>query len=168
MDRLLEFFLIHPTAEVHLRELSRRLKISFPWVRKLVKILASQGLLLSRRERGLVIVQADRERQNYKAAKRSYNLLSLYKSGLVQMLVDAYGHPDAIIVFGSYAHGDDTETSDVDIAIITRRKAVSDLAPFEKRLHRTIRIQELGKGNISHDFLTTLANGIVVAGYLEL
>ncbi len=168
LDRVLQFFLVHPTTEVHLRELSRNLKISFPWVRKLVNILVKQGLLISRKERGLVIVTANRENQLYLATKRSYNLLSVYKSGLVPFLIEAYRRPEVIVLFGSYAKGEDTERSDIDLAIFTNRKLNPALQPFQKKLERPIRIQEMEKAKITKDFLTTLANGIVLTGYLEI
>ena len=167
LDAVLRFFLVHPAAEIHLRGLSRKLNISFPWVRKLVSVLVNRGLLISKKERGLVIVTANREDQMYQATKRSYNLLSLHQCGLVNMLIDKYSHPETIILFGSYAKGEDTEQSDIDIAVMTKRKVELNLYPFEKKLERKIRIQELEK-KITPDFLTTLANGIVLAGYLEL
>ena len=71
LDEVLEFFLVHPTMEVHLRELSRKLKISFPWVRKLVNQLVKRDLLLSQKGRGLVMVREKQVSQQYKAAKRS-------------------------------------------------------------------------------------------------
>ena len=84
------------------------------------------------------------------------------------MLIDVYGHPEAVVLFGSYAQGEDTENSDIDLAIITKRKMNLNMQSFQKKLGRKIKIQELEKAKITREFLTTLANGIVLAGYLEL
>ena len=168
MDRVLRFFLEHPTREAHLRELERTLKISLPWIRKLTSQLAAEGLLLRKRERGLVLLKARRDHERFRALKRSANLFALSESGLVAALTDAYNHPAAIVLFGSFALGEDTEASDIDVVVITPRSLRSDLAAFERRLHRKIRVQELPPKKIEKEFLNTLANGIVLAGYLEV
>ena len=73
-----------------------------------------------------------------------------------------------LIVYGSYASGHATDESDIDLAIITKRKMNLNMQSFQKKLGRKIKIQELEKAKITREFLTTLANGIVLAGYLEL
>ncbi len=166
-DRLLRFFLEHPTREAHLRELERTLKISLPWIRKLAATLVAEGFLVQRRERGLVLLKAHRDDERFRALKRSVNLYTLYESGLVAALTDAYNHPQAIVLFGSFARGEDTETSDIDVAVVTTRSARPDLTIFERRLHRKVRLQELRPKRIEKEFLNTLANGIILSGYLE-
>ena len=167
-DIVLQYFLRHPTQVVHLRELSRKLKISFPWVRKLVLQFAKDQLLLLQKEGPLVQVRANRDNPLFLGLKRSYNLFSLYKCGLIEALVESYGHPEALILFGSYARGEDSETSDIDLAIISQKHPHLELLPFEKKLQRKIHLKELEKANINKEFLTTLANGLVLSGYLEL
>lgn len=168
LDRILEFFIVNPTGEIHLRELSRKLKISFPWVRKLILGLVKRKLLLIKKERHLVLAQANRENPLFIALKRSYNLFALHQSGLIESITDAYGRPEAIILFGSYSRGEDTEQSDIDIAVFTAKHLDLQLSPFEKKLGRKIRVQELQKDSVNKEFLTTLANGIVVEGYFDL
>jgi predicted nucleotidyltransferase len=43
------------------------------------------------------------------ALKRSLNLYSLYSCDLVSSLVEFYRIPECIILFGSYAKGEDTK-----------------------------------------------------------
>jgi len=43
-------------------------------------------------------------------------------SGLIALLKDKYEEPEAIVVFGSYARGEDTSESDIDIAVVTKKK----------------------------------------------
>lgn len=167
-DMILEFFLKHSAGEFHLRELERLTKISLPWVRKITGLLAKEQLILIKKERGLRIAKANRDNELFLAIKQSHNLLSLYKSGVVKMLNESYNHPEAIVLFGSYRRGEDTETSDIDIAVITKRKLNLALAPFEKKLERKMKVLELEKGKIEKEFLNTLANGIVLTGYLEV
>ena len=150
--KVLEFLMIHPTQEIHLRELSRKINISFPWVRKLSYSLVKEQFALKRKEGGLVLIKANRENEIFRAQKRSYNLLSLYKVGLVSKLVDLYERPEAIVLFGSYSRGEDTESSDIDIAIITRRNIIPDLSLFEKGLDRKIKLILLEPDKIEKGF----------------
>lgn len=166
-DKLIEFFLQNPTRKIHLRELSRITRISFPWVRKLSYQMVKDNILLKNTEGGLVFLKSNRDYELFRALKRSYNLFSLHKSGLVARLNDAYERPEAIILFGSYSRGEDTEESDIDIAILTKRDKSPDLSIFGNILKRKIRIQAV-RGKIEKDFLNSLANGIILSGYLEL
>ena len=167
-DKVLEHFLINPTSEFHLRELSRKVKVSFPWVRKVVSELAKENLLIRKTEHGLVLVSANREHSMFRAVKRSYNLLALAKSGLMEKLVEEYQRPEAIVLFGSYSRGEDTEGSDIDLAVLTRKTIVADVSAFAKILRRKINIHELQKEKIEKEFWNSLANGIVLHGFLEV
>jgi len=166
-DELLEHFLVNPTKESHLRELSRNTNISLPWIRKNAEELSKKGLVSSTSKHGLVIIKANRDNETYKALKKSYNLFVLYSSGLVEKLVKTYTRP-AIILFGSYSRAEDIEDSDIDIAVITKSHIDIDLSSFEKKLSRKIKILELRHDKIEKEFFNTLANGIVLHGYLEV
>lgn len=167
-DWVLEFFLRNPTGEFHLRELARVLHISFPWTRRVVSELAKKGFLLRKKAHNLILVKANKDFELFRALKRSYNLFALYKSGLVSKLADLYGRPEAIVLFGSFSRGEDTEQSDVDIAVVTKKTLTADLSSFEKQLQRKIRITEVRIDAMDSEFVSTLANGVVLAGYLEV
>lgn len=166
-DMVLKFFLDAPTKEVHLRELSRQLFISFPWVRKIILTLVKEGYIIRKDERGLVLVKANRDNPLFLGLKRSYNLFSLFQEKIVEKLVEAYGRPEAIILYGSYSRGEDIEGSDIDIAVITTRKCTCSFSSIEKKLKRKIKILELERKNIEKEFVNTLSNGIVLYGYWE-
>lgn len=168
--KIVEFFLLHPMEEVHLRALARRLHISPTWIAKTLPSLVQENLLLAvkNKERRVVTIKANREHSAFSALKLSYNVYSLLNSGVVQQLIENYQKPECIILFGSYRRGEDAETSDIDIAVITGKTARLDLRPFEKKLLRKIKIVELKKGKIEPEFMNTLANGIVLYGYLDV
>ena len=48
-----------------------------------------------------------------------------------------------IILFGSYARGEDTNSSDIDIVVIERRDKMLELEKYEKILNRKIKITEV-------------------------
>ena len=71
--------------------------------------------------------------------KRTENLKMIYESELKDYLSNIF--PGALIIlFGSYAYGEDTVDSDIDIAIIGYKEKKIDLAEFEKILKRKIRL----------------------------
>lgn len=168
--KLLTYFLEHPTSVIHLRSLARKLDMSATWVATASKQLHRLGLinLVRHPERKELSLSANFESAQFKAIKRSYNLYALHASGLVEHLTNTYNQPECIVAFGSYAKGEDTEQSDIDIAIITSRKEILKTSKFSKRLGRPLQVKELVKKHISKDFWQTLANGVVLSGYLEV
>ncbi|NOZ80961.1 MAG: nucleotidyltransferase domain-containing protein [DPANN group archaeon] len=167
-DHLLWFYLTFPTRVFHLRELSRASGISFPWTRKLVQELVEQELITRKKERNLVLTKANTDGIAFKVLKRAHNLISVYESGLVAYLIDIFGRPECIIFFGSYEKGEDIESSDIDIAVLSKRGPRLDLKIYEKKLLRKISVQILDRDCIEKEFLSTLANGTVLDGYLDI
>jgi len=71
-------------------------------------------------------------------------------------------------LFGSYSRGEDIENSDIDIAIIGRKKQI-DLTEFEKILNRKINIITFNNFKEIHKNLKeNLFNGITLTGGIEL
>ena len=74
-----------------------------------------------------------------------------------------------IILFGSYSRGDDTTSSDIDIAVIGRKDKNIKLTDFDKDLERTIFINFYPSFKEIHKHLKeNLFNGIVLAGGIEI
>lgn len=169
-ERVLEFFLGNPTEKIHLRSLARRLKISATWASKTVKGLARKGLLVIVKSEGSgqVNIQAERDNPVFKRMKICFNLKKIYESGILDELIRVYGRPEAIILFGSYSKGEDIENSDIDIAVIGIGKRKINLTRFEKMLDQKINLLELRKEKIEDEFMNTLANGVVLYGYLDI
>ncbi|MBI2545720.1 nucleotidyltransferase domain-containing protein [Candidatus Woesearchaeota archaeon] len=164
-QKVLEIFLIHPEQKFHLRELARLTKLSVPGVRKIVGKLAKEDLVQVSKEKLVTNVSASRN-EKFIAFKRAYNLYTLYTSGLLTFLKEQYEEPGAIVLFGSYSRGEDISTSDIDIAVVTRQSRSPDLAAFEKKLARSIKLHEVQLSKAESEFLNTLANGIILYGYL--
>jgi predicted nucleotidyltransferase len=87
---------------------------------------------------------------------------------VISYLRDEYEEPEAMVLFGSYSRGEDTSSSDVDIAVITGKRIKLDLKKFERKIKRNINIFELDIKTAEMEFLNDLANGIVISGYLTV
>ena len=168
--KIIQFFLENPTIEVHYRSLARKLRISTTWISKTIPELVKQNLVVisKNKETKMILIKAKRDHSAFLSLKRSVNLYSLQSSGLVDKLIENYNKPETIILFGSYAKGEDIEKSDLDLVIISERKKDSVTNFFSKNLKRTINVKILNKKQIPAEFKETLANGIVLYGYLEL
>ncbi len=168
VNEVLEWFLRNPTKTAHIREIARQTGFSPAGALKALKKLIKQELILESRTKVVTNYRANRESLKWLPLKKAYNQYGLYASGLVEQLVNVYEEPEAIVLFGSYANGNDTERSDVDFAIVTALEKTVDLTKFEKILMRKINIIELDIGKAKKEFLNNLANGIVLYGHLTL
>lgn len=165
--KVMEVFFKNPSRSFHIRELARITKLSSTGIINIVKRLKNENLLVSKKEKITEEVRPTFNEKFY-LMKRIYNIYSLYDTGLIKYLKDFYEEPEAIILFGSYSKGLDTEKSDVDLCIITNKKVLPDLINFEKRLNKKINIINLNLDNIKETFKNSLANGIILEGYIKL
>src|SRR3989344_5080391 len=74
-----------------------------------------------------------------------------------------------IILFGSYARGEDIHSSDIDIAIIGGKDKFLNLEPLENLLKRKININFYSSWKDIHKHLkNNILNGIILTGSVEL
>lgn len=163
-ERVLEFFFRNPSKETHLRELSRLLKLSMPTIISVTDDLAKENLIIKIKRGFITKVHANRENIRFIRKKRIYNMSMAFESGIVEHLSKAYNHHKAIILFGSFSRGDDIEKSDVDIAVITKKKDGFDASKYEKFLGRSVSIHGIDLDEVSEEFKLNLANGIILEG----
>lgn len=163
IERLLEVFFDHPTSEFHIRELARKSRMSAPTVLLAISVLLKNNLVDIYKKGNMKIVRASSSIE-FMRAKRIGNIRRVYESGIIDYLNELYNKPRAIILFGSFSRGDDTERSDIDIAVITNHHKDMNLELFEKKLGRKVSIHEIDTKKISREFYSNLANGIVMDG----
>jgi len=104
--------------------------------------------------------------QVFKYQKQDKPHWQLNQTGLIDELEEETV-PESIILFGSYASGEDSSGSDIDIAVINGRKTEINVSEYEKELGRKISIQNIDLDEADQNFIETLANGIVLRGYLD-
>ena len=164
IQKVLAIFFNYPAREFYLRELSRELKLAMHTVISTTDILAKEGLIIKTKGKALTKVIANRENPGFINYKRAYNLEKIYDSKLIDYLISSYNNPKMIILFGSYSKGEDTEKSDIDMAVATSKKTGLDIKKYEKELKRGISIHEIDLAKVSREFKNNLHNGIVLEG----
>jgi len=127
----MEIFFKNPGKSFHIRELARITGLSTTEITKIIKRLKKKGLLISKKEKITEEVKPNFE-DNFYLIKKLYNFYSLYKNGLINHLKNFYEELQAIILFGSYSKGLDTEKSDINLCVLTTKKETPNLINFEK------------------------------------
>ena len=136
--KILKEFLDFPTKKFQIREISRNVKISLPSVINHLKALEKGNLIIKEKNELYPSYIANRENELFKFYKKMNTLMAMHQSGFIDYIYDTC-LPDAIILFGSAAIGEDVETSDLDIFVQSSEKKL-DLKKYEKKFHRRIEI----------------------------
>lgn len=170
----LKYFFEEPNKWFHVREMARLLRLTPTTVSKHLNRLYKDELLIKKQERGHLLFKANSGSDSYKGAKIHYNIKSVRDSGLIEYLDKELHYPDAILIFGSYAKGENDKNSDIDLFILSNRKKGVSLEEFEKKLKAKVQLFIKNKGEFiklqkeNKNLVNSILNGIVIKGYLEV
>jgi len=160
--KVLEVFFQEPTSMHFIREIGKKIKLAPTSVRNNIKEIEKIGLIQVNKSKPFNGFIANRDNEQFLFYKKVYNLYSLYK--LKENLIENF-HPKAIIVFGSYSRGEDIETSDIDILIISKVKKEIDLKRFEKDMKRKINLMIVNDLNkLDENIQKKVRNGFTLYG----
>ncbi len=168
-ERIKKYFFLHPTERLRVRQVERAVKAPLPSVIRYLKDLCKENTVTRSIIAGVTFYSANRTAQEFLSQKRLFNVEQLFSSGLLDYLRDEYYHP-TIVVFGSYARGEDIEKSDIDLYIETPSQKRIALEKFERRLERKIQLfqyESLHKIE-NKELANNIINGIVLHGFLEV
>ncbi len=169
-QEILRLLFIRTGMSLNARTIAKSLEVSQPAVSKALPYLEKESLITIRKDEDSKRLSIELNKNNHHVfwLKRVDNLKQIYESGLVQFLYDNF--PGAtIILFGSYAFGEDTITSDIDLAIIEEQRKEINLTKYEKILERTITLNYYNSFNkINKHLLNNILNGILIKGAFEL
>ena len=169
--KVAELIFDYPNKTFHIRELTRKIKLSTTAVTEAIKELKKYDLITLEKTSLTTNIKANLESEAYRFYKLVFNLYRLENYGLIWSLKEAY-RPESMVLFGSYAKGEDMENSDIDLLIITTKKVYGLgklIEQFEKELNRNINLHVLTTmEKSSTEFRNTIANGIVLYGYVRV
>lgn len=150
------------------REMAKILDVSPTAIAKSLKKLISNEFAVLEKTKNINFISLNIHNKQVIEIKRSENLKNIYLSGLSDYL-EEYLAGSTIILFGSYSKGEDTNRSDIDIAVIERKTKALDLEKYEKRLNRKIMINFYDSWKDIHKNLkNNILNGIVLHGGVDL
>jgi len=161
---------IRAGTSLNLREISRALKKTPTAVSNALEVLKGDSVIKVEKSKAINLLDIRFNRENPKAVdlKRVENLKIIYESGIVNFLIESF--PGCtIILFGSYSKGEDTITSDIDIAVIGIKKREIDLDKFDKLFEKKIILNFYNSFKEIHKhLLNNILNGILLHGGVEL
>ncbi len=174
---IFRFFCFKAGQKFNVREVARALKVSPTTVSLALPELEKERLLkvVKSKEINLFSIELNRNAIKTIELKRVENLKMIYQSEVVEFFFEEF--PGCtIILFGSYAKGEDVwigdskeNRSDIDIAIIGTKGKSIDLKKFEMYLERTISTHYYESWDIIHKYLKeNIFNGIILKGGIEL
>ena len=169
-QEILRLLFVKAGASLNQRQIAKFLNVSPPAVRKALPDLEEESLIKIKQDKETKrwTIELKRDHHRVMQLKRADNLKLIYEIGLADFLEKEFAGAN-IVLFGSYSRGDDTETSDIDIAVIGRKDKMIDISKYEKLLERTININFYESWKTIHRNLKeNLCNGIVLVGGVEL
>ncbi len=178
--RVAEVIFTFPNRTFHLRELAEETgkiaeqePLSTTAVSASIELLKKQEIIQVTDTAATKNIRADLESRAYYDYKRIFNLYRLTRWEVSGFLQRRFA-PQAVVVFGSFAKGEDAENSDIDLLVVGSSDQddhnITDwLKILEKSFHRKINLQFISTlAQATPEFRSAVANGIVLAGTLDL
>jgi len=132
---ILKLFIENPHNSYYLRESARLLKMDPMTVKRAFTLFVADEIVLKTEEKNQILYKANIDSPAFRYLKISYNLSWLQKKGVPEFLKTHMNTVTSILLFGSYAKGENDRESDVDILTISLSKntPVTELSKLLKR-----------------------------------
>jgi predicted nucleotidyltransferase len=139
--RVLEFFLTHPSLEIHLNELARNLEIARGSAKSYCDVFVDEGLILESSKGNLRLFRLNRDDFAVKEVMRGYYLLKLKHLGIERLAAGS----TSLAIYGSFARGDIDERSDLDLLVIAEESSVNrdEVLTIQDALGREVQLTVL-------------------------
>ncbi|MEK6925857.1 MAG: nucleotidyltransferase domain-containing protein [Nanoarchaeota archaeon] len=131
--KALSFFIDNSYDEIHLREFSRRLKISVNSAQRFLEMLLSENLIKENRKANLRYFKANLDSIAFRHIKLAFFIKKIEDSRFLDLLQKKFSN---VMLFGSTADGRDDNSSDIDLVCFGKERI--DFSIFEKKLGREI------------------------------
>lgn len=168
------WFFSYPNAEYTLTSLVEVTNISKTTANRVVTRLINEGFLTKKEIGKAWLITCNQQHIYNFSEKVANNLKTVLLSGIVQEVHKVVKNPRAIILFGSYRKGDDTDKSDIDIAVEVsdnKELRIQELVTFQEfgyRKNVKVNLHIFSRAKIDLNLFANIANGIVLDGFLEV
>ena len=170
--KIIEVLFKYPEKEFSLSDLAREAGVAKANIGGILEEFQEVGLIHIEKLSKIWRIKANQTNWFYIRSKIIYNLNFVYKSGLVEFLIDFFKNPKAIVLFGSFRKGEDLSNSDIDIAIESDETkeyqimGLRELTEFEQIIGRKIQIHLFSRESVDIGVFNNIANGILLWGFL--
>lgn len=138
---VLNFFLENPDLDIHIKELSRRLKISPATSKKFCNLFNNENILTSEKKGNSIFFKLNNSDNYIQLLKKTY-AISKIKENWKKVSVDGL---KSVVVYGSYASGEYSNNSDIDLLLITRKRDINNsfILKFQNKIKREVNITKM-------------------------
>ena len=167
-QEIFSFLCLRAGERLSQREIAKILGVSPTAVSNSIKALKKNNMIKVEKTKTINFISFNRDDQRAVDLKRAENLKNIYISGLADFL-ESELPGGTIMLFGSYSKGEDTNASDMDIAVIERKEKAIELEKYENSLNRKININFYNSWKDIHKHLrNNILNGILLHGSIEI
>ncbi|MBS3065576.1 nucleotidyltransferase domain-containing protein [Candidatus Pacearchaeota archaeon] len=169
-QKILRLLFVDRGKVLNQRQTANLLNVSGAAIIKALPGLVEEDLIVTKQDKETKRWAIELNSDNHRTIqlKRVDNLKMIYESGLADFLEREFAGA-AVILFGSYSRGEDTITSDIDLAVIGRKEKSTRIEEYEKILKRKIIINFYPSfKNIHKHLKESILNGIILSGSVDL
>jgi predicted nucleotidyltransferase len=173
-QKVMQLFFSFPEKEFGLNEIVKKLKISKTTANKVITQLIKENFIKRKIIGKNWLLSNNTEHDYNKTRKIIYNLELLYSLNILKKIENKFPGYKCIILFGSYRKGDDTEKSDMDIAVEISGEKNLEIEEFKilkqlgYRKDVQVNLHIFSRKKISPHLFSNIANGIILQGFLEV
>ncbi|MBI1972827.1 nucleotidyltransferase domain-containing protein [Candidatus Woesearchaeota archaeon] len=173
-EKALVWFFAFPRTKIGLTELALSIKSSKSATKQAVETLIRREYITREIAGRAWILLANQKNSYFLRKKVPYHFDKIYEVGIVEAVQKAIPQARAIVLFGSYRWGDDTEESDIDIAVEVlddHNMEIVKLGTLEQLGYRKnipVNVHIFSRNKIDLNLFANIANGIVLDGFLEV
>jgi predicted nucleotidyltransferase len=173
-NKIIEILFKYPEKEFSLSDLAKEAGVAKANIGGILTDFQEAGLISIEKLAKIWRIKANQTNWLFIRSKIVYNLNFVYKSGLVEFLVDHFKNPKSIVLFGSFRKGEDLSNSDIDLAIESdetkeyRVIGLRELSEFESMIGRRIQLHLFNRQSVDINVFNNIANGILLWGFLEV
>ena len=173
LDKCLVWFYAFPNSKIGLNDLSKSINSSKTATKEVVESLIEISFLSRQIIGRSWLISTNQKHPYFLTKKVPYHLSKIYETGIINAVHQIIPQARAIILFGSYRWGTDTEESDIDIAVevldnkdlqITQLGIIAELG-YRKNVPVNLHI--FSRNKIDLNLFANITNGIVLDGFLE-
>lgn len=171
--KIIYWFFAFPEKEISLNDLAKNVGISKTNANKIVTYLVKENFLKKEILGKTWRISCNPAHKYNITLKIPFNLGQIYESRIIDKIMKKIPNAKSIILFGSCRKGDDTEKSDIDIAVEIVENTeleiskMGNLEQFGYRKNIPINLHIFSKNKIDLNLFSNIANGIVLSGFLE-
>ncbi len=167
---VLSLFMDSPYEKYYLREAARLLNMSPMTLKRALALLLKNKLVRKEKTKNQILYSANMQNPAFRHLKISRSLSWFEDKTLIEFLKKRIPGISSIVLYGSYAKGEDDKKSDMDIMVISPAK--KDLLPeLDKLLGKEVNISVFSAAEWSRQaktnrafYLDVITEGVVLYG----